>query len=716
MYGIENSYGCDMLTLSLIYAIFVFIIYHYKKKIHSFELKMFGYLIDVNLVACIFEMLCGITIVHLGINNIGTIIINKLYILILGLFNLLFFFYCIAISLSDEEVRKKFSKIARVIMGIYVVYAIFVIALPIELVNDYRGVFSTGPAVGCLLFVGVITICLSTYYLIHGVKKNKVPIIKYVPLILLSIGVICTNIFMSFNHHYTLLSVLETFSLLAMYFTIENPDVKVIEELEIAKDEAEKANRSKSDFLSSMSHEIRTPLNAIVGFSQDIVDRKEQSSEAINEDANYILDASKSLLEIIGNILDINKIESSKMEIVEDTYNYKEEVKALAKINSVRIGNKPISLNLNISEDIPDELIGDKDHVKEVVNNLLSNAIKYTDSGTIELNTRCINKNDECTLIISVSDTGRGIKEEQIEKLFSKFERIEEDRNTTVEGTGLGLAITKSLVELMGGKINVQSEFGKGSLFVVQLPQKISRMTLPKEEVKEVEVDEEIKEVKEELAKSETEENKETLKVIEEEMPVKPEETPEEVKEEVETIEEKEESKIEETSEEVVEDKDEESEVEEKDTKEETTVEEQEKDEKTVDEKKEEVSPEDKGDSSAIRVLVVDDNHLNIKVAQRILSTLKYDVDGVESGEECLEKVKTDSYNLILMDIMMPHMSGVETLHKLREDESFKTPVIAFTADAVAGAEENYLKEGFDDYISKPINIEDMKEKIQKIL
>lgn len=711
MYGIENSYGYDMLTLSLVYAIFVFIIYHYKKKIHSFELKMFGYLIDVNLVACIFEMLCGITIAHLGIDNIGTIIINKMYILILGLFNFLFFFYCIAISLNEEEVRNKFGRIARTIMAIYGVYAIFVILLPIELVNDQRGVFSTGPSVLCLVFVGMLTIGLSIYYLIHGVRKNKVPIIKYVPLILLSVGVIAVNIFMEFNHHYTLLSVLETFSLLAMYFTIENPDVKIIEELEIARDEAEKANRSKSDFLSSMSHEIRTPLNAIVGFSQDIVDRKDQSSAAINEDANYILDASKTLLEIVGNILDINKIESSKMEIEEEKYNYKEEVKALAKINSVRIGNKAIDLNLNISDDIPDELIGDKEHIKEVINNLLSNAIKYTDSGTIELNTRCINKKDECTLIISVSDTGRGIKEEQIEKLFSKFERLDEDRNTTIEGTGLGLAITKSLVELMGGKINVQSEYGKGSLFVVQLPQKISRMTVPKEEVEEVSVEEDIHEV-EEMATTDVEENKEALAVIEEEMPVKAEEKQEEVQEE--KVEKEETVEPEEKAEEVS------GEKEQAEVSDDTP----DKDDKPSEEAKEvsEIKPEevkdekDTDESQAIRVLVVDDNHLNIKVAQRILSTLKYEVDGAESGAECLEKVKTEKYNLILMDIMMPHMTGVETLHKLREDENFKTPVIAFTADAVAGAEENYLKEGFDDYISKPINIDDMKEKIKKIL
>ena len=225
-----------------------------------------------------------------------------------------------------------------------------------------------------------------------------------------------------------------------------------------------------------MSHEIRTPLNAIVGLSEDISSYEDQVPKEVLEDTKDIKNASDTLLEIVGNILDINKIESEHMDIIEKEYNFKNEISKMAKITSTRIEDKPIEFELKMAEDIPDILIGDKTHVKEIINNLLTNAIKYTEKGKITLNVKCINKGDISKLIISVQDTGRGIKKENIEKLFTKFQRLEEDMNTTIEGTGLGLAITKSLVNLMNGTINVQSQFGIGSLFIVNIPQKIGKL------------------------------------------------------------------------------------------------------------------------------------------------------------------------------------------------------------------------------------------------
>ena len=199
----------------------------------------------------------------------------------------------------------------------------------------------------------------------------------------------------------------------------------------------------------------------------------------MKQDLEDVVSASKTLLEIVGNIIDINKIESEKMEVVEVPYNFKEEIESLTRICCTRIGDKPIEFHLNIAEDIPYELFGDKVHIKQIVNNLLTNAIKYTEKGNINLNIRCINKDDTCTLFITVQDTGRGIKKEDIDKLFTKFERLDVEKNTTTEGTGLGLAITKHLVEMLGGKINVQSIYKSGSIFMVTIPQKISKMSKP---------------------------------------------------------------------------------------------------------------------------------------------------------------------------------------------------------------------------------------------
>jgi CheY-like chemotaxis protein/nitrogen-specific signal transduction histidine kinase len=416
-----------------------------------------------------------------------------------------------------------------------------------------------------------------------------------------------------------------------MYFTIENPDVKMLRQMELAKDQAERANRAKSDFLSSMSHEIRTPLNAIVGFSEDIQSLKDKADPQIVEDANYIMEASATLLEIVGNILDINKIESNKMEIIPTNYNFKKEVETLARIDATRIGEKNINFKVNIAEDIPYELIGDKGKVKEIINNLLTNAIKYTEEGEISLNCKCINKDDISTLIISVRDTGKGIKSELINRLFNKFDRLDVEKNTTTEGTGLGLAITKALVEMMGGKINVQSEFGVGSMFIVQIPQKISKMVKPTETI----IDTPIK-LKERIS-SKTQYSDVTIN---------------------------------------------------------NSIQ---KDE-TYKEK---------------RILIVDDNMLNIKVAKRALQDFDLIIDECYDGQKCLDKINEgNKYDLILMDIMMPNMSGETALSKLKEINNFNTPVIALTADAIAGAKEKYLSEGFVDYLSKPFSKDEVKEKL----
>ena len=516
--------------------------------------------------------------------------------------------------ISYAKYRDNFKRNTIINTIIYFIIGIFIFILDFE-VYQIGGVTSgQGSAVILTFGLAFINLIIALVIALLNIKKydKRYNAIYYIIPLLFFLG-----LFVMFHPQFNIYDLILSLLCYLMYFTIENPDVKLISNLELAKESAEKANRAKSDFLSSMSHEIRTPLNAIVGLSQDILLYKDKLPNEVLEDADDIVSASNTLLEIVGNILDINKIESEKMEIIEKPYDLKKEINELVRVSTTRIGEKPIDFKLDMAVDLPYQLIGDKTHVKGIINNLLTNAIKYTDSGTINLNIKCVNRGDTCNLIISVMDTGKGIKEEDITKLFTKFERLDIEKNSTTEGTGLGLAITKRLVEMMNGKINVQSTYGEGSLFVVQLPQKIGRQ--------------------EELTPTEMINTKLIMERL-------------------------------------------------------------------------------KGEFVGKRILIVDDNNLNIKVAKKALADFNFIIEEALNGEDAINLIKSGkNYDLILMDIMMPNMSGSTALKRLKELNGFNTPTIALTADAIAGAEEKYLSEGFVDYISKPFSKEQIEEKLRKV-
>ena len=503
----------------------------------------------------------------------------------------------------DNKKNKKILNIINIILTLLVLF----MPLELKVTNDLNYMVTVGPAIVVTSIAAALAlICI--FYISLKYKKQLEG--KLVPIVSLLVFFLIVLITRAIVPEFICLEFFANVALLLMMFTIENPDLKMIQELEEARKRADNANKAKSDFLSSMSHEIRTPLNAIVGLSEDMKDR-DVCPDIMKEDLNDIIDASHTLLEIVGNIMDINKIESEKMEIVEVSYNFKEEISSLARVQSIRIKDKKIDYKINISDDIPYELIGDKQHVKEIINNLLSNAIKYTDEGIVAMNITCFNNNDICNLEIEVYDTGRGIKKEDLKRLYNKFDRLDVEKNSTIEGTGLGLAITKKLVELLKGTINVESEYGEGTKFNVIIPQKIGNNTSKDEQVI-------------------------TKNII---------------------------------------------------------------------------------DYSDKKILIVDDNKLNIKVAKRNIEDLNFkEIDECYNGLECLEKIKNGKkYDIILMDIMMPIMDGEQVLKELKNIKDFDTPVIALTADAIAGSDEKYKNEGFVDYVSKPFNKDTIKLKIDSI-
>lgn len=646
--------GTIFLTVSaLIYTIITTIIFFKKDKINKVENRIFKRLLGASILSMIVELLIIVTV---DLGAIGTLV-QKLFLTCLILWLAIFMTYTFVVTtfkddISEEENIKKYNILHYVFIFVNVLVSLLIIALPIEFKSVGDAKYTTGASVNVVFVsLGIYVAIMSILIFAHLKNIHKK---GYIPIIALIILITASGIIQKAHPEILLTNAVFGFIIYLMYHTIENPDLKMLRQMELAKDQAERANRAKSDFLSSMSHEIRTPLNAIVGFSEDIQSHKDTADPEIVEDADYIMEASKTLLEIVGNILDINKIESNKMEITDVKYNFKEEIESLAKIDATRIGEKPIDFKVNIAEDIPYELLGDKTHMKEVINNLLTNSIKYTDKGIIELNARCINKGNMCDLIISVKDTGRGIKAENINKLFTKFERLDAEKNSTTEGTGLGLAITKALVELMGGRITVQSQFGEGSIFMVRIPQKISKMSAP--------ISFQPQNITIPVINSTSTSQVYSSSVVEPPKQVIQPTTPS----------------------------------------------------STTNIPEVEILQAPRYGNK--KILIVDDNNLNIKVARRALTDFNFEIEECYDGQQCLDKVKVgNEYDLILMDIMMPNMSGETAIARLKENPNFKIPTIALTADAVAGAEEKYKSEGFTDYIAKPFKKEQIQEKLDLI-
>lgn len=383
---------------------------------------------------------------------------------------------------------------------------------------------------------------------------------------------------------------------------------------------AERADKAKSVFLANMSHEIRTPMNAIIGMSELIL--KEPISDSVREHTSNIRSAGDSLLSIINDILDFSKIESGKFEIVEGPYYVNELLKDIINIIFNRAHEKNLDIISEIDQTIPCQLIGDAVRIRQVLINLLNNAVKFTKQGYVKLLISYTRIEDRLTLQAEVWDTGSGIRREDLDKIFTSFQRVDTQNTRSIEGSGLGLTICKNFVELMGGEIDVESEYGKGSCFRVILPQKIADEKPLSEYLKS---------------------------------------NPAEV---------------------------------------------------------ENIFREGFTAPDA-RILVVDDNRLNLAVIKGLLAPYKVQLTTVQSGQECLDLLESNRYDLIFMDHMMPEMDGIETFNKIRlkPDEYSRTvPVVILTANAVSGMKERFLAAGFQDFISKPIDISVLEQVLLKFI
>ena len=470
-----NSYSFFMILLSFAYAIFLSFYYHIRPRIKSLDLTNFGYLIDLNLLGITLELLCAFVFILLGTDNNIAVVVNKIYLIVLGFYNAILLIMSMVLSLNEEQRKKRYKRIKIFRNILLLVIFVMIIILPVNCINDPSGVYSDGPATAFLGLFGIFSGIMLVIYSIIGITKNHIPIKSYIPFWTMSSGILMVFTIQSINRHYTLVSVLETFIILIMFFTIENPDVQVIEQLKTTRKNEEDANADKTDFLSSMSHELRTPLNAIIGFTQDVQDLNTEANynkDDVDEDIRYILQASDSFVDIIDNIMEINQIESSERKIKEERYVVLDKLASSIEEGYSKTQEKDLKIKLNTTNDLPKELIGDPEVLSKVVKHLLSNALKYTEKGEINIDADYNKDVEQGMLIIHVRDTGRGIPLDQRENIFKSFERGSDVRNSNIQGTGLGLAIVKNLVELAGGEISLESEVGKGSDFMVKIPQR----------------------------------------------------------------------------------------------------------------------------------------------------------------------------------------------------------------------------------------------------
>lgn len=406
------------------------------------------------------------------------------------------------------------------------------------------------------------------------------------------------------------------------YVETKNQQLEMANQMaEEARQEALAANAAKGKFLAHMSHEIRTPINAVLGMDTMIL--RETREPQIKEYALDIQNAGQNLLSLINDILDFSKIESGKLAIIQAEYDFSSMIHDIFNMVKAKAEGKKLKLAFHIDEEIPSKLLGDDVRIRQVLINLLNNSVKYTLKGSVALRVSGKVEGRKAILDFSVEDTGIGIREEDMEKLFQEFQRIEEKRNRNVEGTGLGLSITTQLLSLMGSKLCVESTYGKGSRFYFTLEQQI----VDSSPVGNLE--------------------------------------------------------------------------------------------QRISEQYTEYSYMSAFTAPRAELLVVDDNATNLKVFVNLLKCTEVKVDVAASGKECLALVKNKRYDLIFLDHMMPELDGVETLHRMKampENQSQQTPVVALTANAIAGAKEMYLSEGFDAFLPKPVNPEKLEQMILRLL
>ena len=523
---------------------------------------------------------------------------TKLYLIFIVCWFSIFSVYTFFISKKDDTLNKPIMIMYALLT---IVSSISIMLLPLN-VDTSNFIYLSGNSIN--IFKVLLPAMICTLFIRTILNRKVISITKcnyiYVALTLLSIFT-----FLELKYELNVITTILLFITYLVFLTIENPALKEYEIINNLRLKALKANTNKTDFLSNISHELRTPLTSIISSIDEI--KSYDLSQELKDNLNDIIDSSNSLLDIVGNVIDINKIENKIYDLKEKNYDIRDVVEKLIKMNTKKYNKENVVFKYSVSDNTPSNLFGDKTKIKEIINNILDNSFKYTNKGSISLTINSVLDNDICNLIIEIKDTGIGIKAEDLNKIFNGNE-IDNDINSNVNRDGLGLLVSKDLVNLLNGTITVNSYYGSGSVFTINIPQKL----------------------------------KNELEIVEQTNTTK---------------------------------------------------------------------------FNNKKVLLVDDDRLNNRILKRLLKIYNIELDTCERGIECIDKINNgEQYDLILMDIMMPDINGIDTLKKLKSNKNFNTKVIALTADALSTSKNKYLKAGFTDYLAKPFKKEELEEKLKYLL
>ena len=464
----------NMFTIySLFYSVLLNIVYFARKRLVTFENKIFEKLMITNLIGVILAIGSYFTIVNIDKYPIFNVIVSKGYIVYLLTWITLFSVYIFAISINDSKNRKK--KINRIIKGFSILYVIFLIVIiikPLYYHNAGGAVYSYGPSANVMYVVSSVYIAIWIVRLIINYKKIRDK--KYLPIFAFMLLGVVVIIIQKSHPELLLMTSMETFIVFLMYHTIENPDMKILEEVHRAKEISDNANEEKTMFLYNMTNEIRNITKDIDYSADDILDEtsnKKVDVEVINDAAREIKGSTAKFTTMTNEILDINSIDSASIKVYNDKYNVKLIIKELVTVYSKKCNVKNIDFRPSIASDIPEYLYGDSVGLKQVLDIILDNSVKYTSSGYIEFNVNAIIKNNIARLIITVEDSGTGMKADDIIKVFNK----KNDHNEDSLNLNNNLYNAKALITLMGGTIIPSSIYGTGTTMKIVLDQKVAK-------------------------------------------------------------------------------------------------------------------------------------------------------------------------------------------------------------------------------------------------